>query len=111
MLGDRSHMYWEGISPQNTGPFRVHDAFMEGALLDLQSRLARTLVTVTAVLNTRTVSSENGGPSFELELELQIQSSIAVNAIGPAFSTSPASPATTTLDATPLQAFCGDSIH
>lgn len=72
-------MYWEGISPQNTGPFRVHDAFMEGALLDLQSRLARTLVTVTAVLNTRTVSSENGGPSFELELELQIQSSIAVN--------------------------------
>lgn len=42
-------MHRERASRQNIGPFRVHDAFVEVALLDLQSRLARTLVTVTVV--------------------------------------------------------------
>lgn len=41
MPGEGRCMYWERASPQNTGPFRVHDAFVEGALLDLRSRLAR----------------------------------------------------------------------
>lgn len=54
-------MNWERESPQNTGPFRVHDAFMEGALLDLQSRLAWTLVPVSAETAKR-------WPKLELEL-------------------------------------------
>lgn len=66
MLGERRHMYWERESPQNTGPFRVHDAFMEGALLDLQSRLAWTLAPVTVVGAKR-------WPKLELELQVQIQ--------------------------------------
>lgn len=60
-------MHRERAPRQNIGPFRVHDAFMEVALLDLQSRLARTLVTVTVV------GSRNGGPSSSSSSSLQIQ--------------------------------------
>lgn len=67
MLREGRLMFRERVSPQNIGPFRVHDAFMEGALLDLQSRLARTLVPVTVA------GCETAKRWPKLELELQIQ--------------------------------------
>lgn len=69
MLREGRLMYRERVSPQNIGPFRVHDASMEGALLDLQSRLARTLAPVTVA----GCETTKRWPKLELELELQIQ--------------------------------------
>lgn len=100
-------MYWERVSPQNTGPFRVHDASMEGALLDLRSRLARTLVPVTVV----GAKLRNGGPSSSSSSSSRSSFPHRPTAIGPTCSTSPALPATTALDATPLQTSCGDGIE
>lgn len=90
-------MHRERAPRQNFGPFRVHDAFMEVALLDLQSRLARTLVTVTVVgsgngktvaqARARAPASRSSGPEPQ-------------TGIGPTRSTCPS----------PLRT-CADSTH
>lgn len=56
-------MYLGSVSRQNTGPFKVHDAFMEGALLDLRSRLERTPVTVAGNNYGETVAQASSSSS------------------------------------------------
>lgn len=85
-------MYWERVSPQNIGPFRVHDAFMGGASLDLRSRLQQGPL---QRYPSSVAATAKRWPKLELELQVQFPMPTGTNPqSAPPAPPPPAPPAT-----------------